>query len=301
MLLSSSSSAPLTPISTLSHSQFPKPSRIQMIRAATAYRESVDSDIDAHLKKVVTIRPPFEVFQPMHQLVFSTPINIASALCVAACEVVGGHRSNALSAAAALHLMHVATSAHENLLMGNNKVHHKYPFGPNIELLTGDGVVPLGFELLAGQKCIGESSDDDFTGRVVRVIVEITRAVGSRGVVDGQFRKYASNHSKHDLLCHERQLIELKLRGKRSEFYACGAACGAILGGGGEEEIERLRRFGLYMGMINQTVNEEEEELYWRREKVMELRNLGLKELEDFDEGKIEFVSSVVDSLFAWL
>ncbi|KAL5978647.1 hypothetical protein ACLOJK_029764 [Asimina triloba] len=39
-------------------------------------------------------------------------------------------------------------------------------------------------------------------------------------------------------------------RKKEGALYACGAACGAILGGAYEEEIEKLRRFGLHAGTI---------------------------------------------------
>lgn len=39
-------------------------------------------------------------------------------------------------------------------------------------------------------------------------------------------------------------------KNRQGELYACGAACGAILGGGSEEEIEKLRKYGVYAGMI---------------------------------------------------
>ncbi|CAI9773433.1 unnamed protein product [Fraxinus pennsylvanica] len=57
-----------------------------------------------------------------------------------------------MAAAAALHLMNAAIFTHENLPvtdrpMPKPEVQHK--FGPNVELLTGDGIVPFGLELLA--------------------------------------------------------------------------------------------------------------------------------------------------------
>lgn len=36
----------------------------------------------------------------------------------------------------------------------------------------------------------------------------------------------------------------------QGELHACGAACGAIMGGGSEEEIDKLRKYGVFAGMI---------------------------------------------------
>ncbi|XP_028115681.1 heterodimeric geranylgeranyl pyrophosphate synthase small subunit, chloroplastic-like [Camellia sinensis] len=86
---------------------------------------------------------------------------------------------------------------------------------------------------------------------------------------------------------------------KVGEMHACGAACGAILGGGSEEEIEKLRKYGLHVGMIqgmmmmvNGLGRKEEREM----EVVERLKVLALKELESFDAKKVDLISSLVES-----
>ncbi|KAL7186560.1 hypothetical protein ACSBR2_028318 [Camellia fascicularis] len=172
-------------------------------------------------------------------------------------------------------------------------IHHTY--GPNIELLTGDGIVPFGFELLARSVDPVQKN----SGRVLRVIIEITRAIGSLGVVDGRYTEIKGTQSNGEELRDENTWMEHVCKKKVGEMHACGAACGAILGGGSEEEIEKLRKYGLYVGMIqgmmmlvNGLGRKEEREM----EMVGRLRVLALKELESFDGKKVDLISSLVEA-----
>ncbi|PON91968.1 Polyprenyl synthetase [Trema orientale] len=260
----------------------------------SSYCASITADIEAHLKQSITLKPPLSVFEPMYHLVFSAPPNSAPALCVAACELVGGRRSQAIAAASALHLMHAASFTHEHLLLTdrpNSKpmVHHAY--GPNIELLIPDAIVPFGCELLARSDDPAQNDSD----RVLRVIVEITRAIGSRGIIDGQYQEKVVSRSNGDEMNDDNnEWIDYTCRKKEGGLHACAAACGAILGGANEEEIEILRKFGLYVGMIqgySTRIGSKGKEL---ERVVEELRNLALKELEHFKGRKVEAISSFI-------
>ena len=258
----------------------------------SSYYTSIADDIEAHLKQSITIKPPISVFEPMYNLVFSAPPNSAPALCVAACELVGGRRSQAMAAASALHLIHAASFTHENLHLTdrpNSKpmVHHAYD--PNVELLIPDAIVPFGFELLARSNDPAQNDSD----RVLRVIVEITRAVGSQGIIDGQHQENIVSRS-NGKEPNNLKWIDYTCRKKEGELHACAAACGAILGGANEEEIEILRKFGLYVGMIqgySKIVGSKEREL---ERVVEELKDLALKELEHFKGRKVEAISSFI-------
>nr|ALF46694.1 geranyl pyrophosphate synthase 1 small subunit [Chrysanthemum x morifolium] len=239
-----------------------------------SYWESIQSDIDSHLKKAIPIREPLTVFEPMHHLTFSPPRTSASALCVAACELVGGNRADAIVAASAIHLMHADIYVHDNMLLTDRveprpTIPHK--FDPQIELMTGDGIMPFGFELLAGSMDPASNNAD----KILRVIIEISRAIGSEAMVSDQ--DHEANTQIHRL--HE-----------------SGAASGAILGGGNEEEIERLKKFGLYAGKIQGLLNKMGKN---EEGKIEKWRALALKELEHFDSKKIEQISTIVtgDSL----
>ncbi|ESR52781.1 hypothetical protein CICLE_v10024238mg, partial [Citrus x clementina] len=162
---------------------------------ATAYWTSIHEDIGAHLRQAVVVKERVEVYEPMRHFVFAAPVNMAPVLCVAACELVGGHREQAIVAAAALHL------------------------------LMADAMLPFGLELLASS----DNPAGNNSGRILRVMVEMTRAMGSQGVVEGQY---------NELQCS--QYVEMTYETyKKNEggLHTCGAACGAILGGGSVEEI----------------------------------------------------------------
>lgn len=251
-----------------------------------SYWTSIDADIQTYLKKAIPIRPPESVFEPMHHLTFAAPRTTAPALCVAACELVGGDRSQAMAAAAAVHLMHAAAYLHENLPVTDRprpKPTVQHRFDANIELLTGDGIIPFGLELLARSMDPAQGNAD----KILRVIVEITRATGSQGMVYGQYHELGPN------IDDDLEIIEYVSKKKEGELYACGAACGAVLGGGAEEEIEKLRKFGLYVGTAQGMFGKNKSGVL--ENKIEKFKTMALEELEGFKEEKTEMISSLVE------
>ncbi|CAI8586876.1 unnamed protein product [Vicia faba] len=223
----------------------------------------------------------------MHHLIFNAPKTTVPALCVAACELVGGERHEAISAASALLIMEAATYTHEHLPLTDRPkpefgMNHVY--GPNVELLTGDGIVPFGFELLA-RSDNGENSE-----RILRVMVEISRAVGSRGVIDAQYRKTMDTRSDSEEMCHVEE-IKRVVEKYEGGFHSCGAVCGGVLGGGSEEEIEKLRKIGLYVGMIQGMVKRGFNE----GREVKEARNLALQELKIFKDKEVDAIQILLN------
>ncbi|GFZ22001.1 hypothetical protein Acr_29g0011630 [Actinidia rufa] len=266
---------------------------VTMAHNSQSYWASIEAEIEAHLKQAIPVRPPVEVFEPMHHLVFAAPRTKAPALCVASCELVGGDRTLALATASAL-LMHSAAYTHENLPLTDRPrarpaIRHAY--NPNIELLTGDGIVPFGFELLARTVDLTQNNSD----RVLRVIIEMAHAVGSQGVVEGQYNEFLAFQSNGEEL-HDEKWLEHVCKKKEGELHACGAACGAILGGGSEEEIEKLRKYGLYVGMIEGILNGMGRNEKGLLEMAEKLGALALKELESFSGTKAEAISSLVEA-----
>ncbi|EXB38721.1 hypothetical protein L484_004516 [Morus notabilis] len=126
----------------------------------------------------------------MHHMTFSAPPNSAPPLCVVACELVCGDRSQAIAAASALYLMHAASFTHEHLPFTDRPKPKPKPtvhsgYGPDFELLIPDAMVPFGYyELLA----MSDDPAQDTSGRVLRVMVELTRAMGSQGIIDGEYQ-----------------------------------------------------------------------------------------------------------------
>nr|XP_043622735.1 heterodimeric geranylgeranyl pyrophosphate synthase small subunit, chloroplastic-like [Erigeron canadensis] len=242
-----------------------------------SYLDSIHYDIDSNLKKAIPSHGPISVLEPMHHLTFTPPKSNASALCIAACELVGGDRDDAIVAASSIHLMHAAIHSREHLLL-TGRVKTKlepepkipYKFGSDIELLTGNGIMSFGFELLAGSKNLTSKNSN----KILRVIIEITRAIGSQGMVHDQ--DYETEYDQPP----SRQL------------HGCGAMCGAILGGGNEEEIERLKRYGVYVGKIQGLLSGIGRNDGGKMQLAKKWRALAMKELEYFDSEKVEHIIS---------
>ncbi|CAJ2633964.1 unnamed protein product [Trifolium pratense] len=272
----------------------PKPTTVKMSSMTKThnphpYWASLHADIEAHLKHSLTIKEPLVVFEPMHHYIFTAPKTTVPALCLAACELVGGQRHHAISAASALLLMESATYTHEHLPLTDRPgpkpgpvINHVY--GPNVELLTSDGIAPFGFELIARSDG-GENSE-----RILRVMVEISRAMGSGGVIEAQYRKALDGGSVGEEMCHVegiRRVVE-KYEGG---LHACGAVCGGVLGGGCEEEIERLRKFGFYVGIIQGMIKRGFKE----DKEVDEARNLALEELQFFKDKEVDAIKTFLN------
>ncbi|XP_071730222.1 heterodimeric geranylgeranyl pyrophosphate synthase small subunit 2, chloroplastic-like [Rutidosis leptorrhynchoides] len=239
-----------------------------------SYQDSIHLDIDTHLKKAIPIREPISVFEPMHYLTFAPPKTTSSVLCVAACELVGGNREDAIVVGSAIHVMNAAIYVHEHLLLKGVKEPESrtpYRFGQRIELLTSDGMMPFGLELLAKSMDLASNNAD----KILRIIIEITRAMGAEGMVDCVTYKNCNGQSSRQL-------------------HGCGAACGAILGGGSEEEIGRLRKYGVYVGKIEGVLSEKDGNGGGKMELIEKWRALAIMELEYFDGKKIEQISSLM-------
>lgn len=253
-----------------------------------SYWTSINADIEAHLKQAIPVREPLSVHEPMNYLTFAAPRSTAPALCVAACELVGDHRDSALPAASALQLMYAASFTHEHLPLTQSsrpksEIQVQHPYGPNIELLIGDAMLPFGLELLA----VSDDPTQNNSDRVLRVMVEITRAIGSQGMVHGQYYEvepYASSY------LGQNERVSEKYEGT---LHGCAAACGAILGGGSEVEIEKLRRYGVYIGKVQGMLSRDGRNGKDLKELVEETRKLATNELRGFDEAKVEAISKL--------
>jgi geranylgeranyl diphosphate synthase type II len=110
---------------------------------------------------------------------------VRPALCLMACEALGGSRERALAAACALELIHVYSLVHDDLpamddddLRRGRPTSHKV-FGEAMAILVGDGLQAAAFDILA------RAYTDD-PSLAVELIGQLAAAAGCRGMVGGQ-------------------------------------------------------------------------------------------------------------------
>merc|ERR1719329_1064750 len=111
---------------------------------------------------------------------------IRPALCLAACELVGGTMEVAMPTACALEMIHTMSLIHDDLPSMDNDdfrrgkpTNHKV-YGEEMAILAGDALLSHAFEYI-GRETKGVSAD-----KVLRVIVDVGKCVGSEGLVGGQ-------------------------------------------------------------------------------------------------------------------
>jgi len=167
-------------------------------------------------------------------------------LCLAACQAVGGDRSDAIACACALEMIHTYSLIHDDLpsmdddelRRGQPTLHKVFPEGTAI--LAGDGLLTLAFEVVAEEKRL--------TDRQARMIIlELALGAGVSGMVGGQ---QADLDGEGKTISPED--LEYIHTHKTGALLAASVVCGAIAGKGTPEEIGRLRRYGREIGLAFQ-------------------------------------------------
>jgi hypothetical protein len=157
------------------------------------YWNSVRKEMEAELEKSVPLRYPEKIHVSMRYSVLAEKAKRGPPMmCIAACEAVGGSKQQALPTACALEMVHTASLIHDDLpCMDDDPIRRGQPsnhtvFGVDMAVLAGDALFPLGFEYIVS------STSDVPPDRIVKVIAQIAKTVGSQGMVAGQYMDLGS-------------------------------------------------------------------------------------------------------------
>lgn len=215
----------------------------------TQYLEARKALID---RKLAELLPPKEdypssIHQALHYSVEGGK-RIRPILTLAACETVGGEAEDALVSACGIELIHAFSLVHDDLpcldnddmRRGQPTVHKK--FGEPIALLAGDALLSLGFELL---------SRDGSSLKQIEVLQEISRAIGTYGMIGGQVAELELEGKEPDL-----PRLEYVHSHKTGALIAASVKIGGILGDGNPQEVEALFKYGEYVGFTFQIVDD---------------------------------------------
>lgn len=159
-----------------------------------------------------------------------------------------------LPAACSLELIHAYSLVHDDLpsmdnadtRRGQPSTHKKW--GEAMAVLAGDALQTLAFEVAS------RIPDDDFWVsaeeplRHLRVVRLIAQASGQEGMAGGQAIDIDwTQDEKGRKPITGKQLAQLQAM-KTGALLRVAAQCGAILGGGDEEQVEALRQYGEHLG-----------------------------------------------------
>lgn len=193
---------------------------------------------------------PQTIHRAMRYSVFAGGKRIRPILCLEAALVFTTNLDGAVQAGCAVELIHTYSLIHDDLpaldnddLRRGKPTNHKV-FGEAMAILAGDGLLTLAFQVLA------EAPIE--SGRRSRAIAEIGAAAGTvKGMVGGQVADVEAGGKQVGA-----EMLEYIHRSKTAALIRGAIVAGAIAGGAGDDDVERLRRFGDAIGWAFQVVDD---------------------------------------------
>ena len=194
-------------------------------------------------------QPP-SIHRAMRYSVFAGGKRLRPVLCIESARMFGEDVAGAAQVGCALEFIHTYSLIHDDLpALDNDDLRRGKPtchkmFGEAMAILAGDALLTLAFETLA--KAPVESA------RRVRIIAEIGAAAGTvKGMVGGQVADVEAERKTVDAAG-----LEYIHRSKTAALIRGSVVAGAIAGGGRDEDVARLGRFGENIGWAFQVVDD---------------------------------------------
>eukprot|EP00879_Flechtneria_rotunda_P002496 GHRR01002694.1.p1 GENE.GHRR01002694.1~~GHRR01002694.1.p1 ORF type:complete len:346 (+),score=130.90 GHRR01002694.1:162-1199(+) len=216
-----------------------------------AYMTSTAEQVNAALESAVPEKYPETLNESMRYSLLAGGKRVRPALCLAACQLVGGNLESCMPTACAMEMIHTMSLIHDDLPSMDNDdfrrgrpTNHKV-YGEDIAILAGDALLTYAFEHIA-RDTKGVSAD-----RVVRVIVELARASGAEGLVGGQVVDIQSEDKEVGL-----DVLKYIHEHKTAALLEAAVVCGAIVGGADDTTVEKVRRYALNTGLAFQVIDD---------------------------------------------
>nr|AGL91645.1 geranyl diphosphate synthase large subunit [Catharanthus roseus] len=217
-----------------------------------AYMIGKANSVNKALEDAVLVREPLKIHESMRYSLLAGGKRVRPMLCIAACELFGGTESVAMPSACAVEMIHTMSLMHDDLpCMDNDDLRRGKPtnhkvFGEDVAVLAGDALLAFAFEHIA-TATKGVSSE-----RIVRVVGELAKCIGSEGLVAGQVVDVCSEGIA-DVGLEHLEFIHIH---KTAALLEGSVVLGAIVGGANDEQISKLRKFARCIGLLFQVVDD---------------------------------------------
>jgi geranylgeranyl diphosphate synthase type II len=197
---------------------------------------------------------PATIHRAVRYSLFAGGKRIRPVLVLAAGEAVGGAGEDLLPLACAVEMIHTYSLIHDDLpAMDDDELRRGKPtshrvFGEAIAILAGDALLTRAFHLLAE---VPEGWDGARLRRRVRAAAILGEACGTTGLIGGQVMDLESEGRR--IAASE---LECLHRAKTGALLSACVRGGAVLGGAGDEDRERLARYAAAIGLAFQVVDD---------------------------------------------
>jgi geranylgeranyl diphosphate synthase type II len=196
---------------------------------------------------------PFSLHQSMRYSVFAGGKRLRPILMIAASEAVGGTAQQVMHAACAMEMIHTYSLVHDDLpamddddLRRGRPTNHK-AYDEATAILAGDALLTEAFRLLAD----ADANRSIPPATALKVIELVARYSGSQGMVGGQIVDMESEGKEIDF-----PTLEYIHTHKTGGLILASVQAGAMLGGGNEEQLAALTRFGGAAGLAFQITDD---------------------------------------------
>ena len=210
-------------------------------------------EINKSLDESLPLKYPETVHEAMRYSLLAGGKRIRPALCLAACELVGGNSKVAMPTACALEMIHTMSLIHDDLpSMDDDDFRRGKPtchkvYGEEVAILAGDALLSYAFEHIAratDSSCVPPE-------KTLRIIMEVGKAVGGEGLVGGQVVDIQSEGKDVGI-----ETLEYIHEHKTAVLLEAAVVTGAICGGASDEEVERLRHYASCVGLAFQVIDD---------------------------------------------
>lgn len=263
------------------------------------YLKKQSAKIDRALERYLpgVHEQPKNLTQAMRYAVLSGGKRVRPILVLAAAEAVGGDEKKVMAAACAIEWIHSYSLVHDDLpCMDDDKERRGKPtchikYGEVDALLAGDALLTQAFHILS-------TIDAKIPpARHIEAIRLIAEAAGYRGMVGGQSLDMAFQGKEMDL-----PTIEYINTHKSGALIAVSTRIGALLGGGSQNQVDKLYRYGKYVGLLFQIADDIMDEqgyaqvigVHEAKDEANTLLGLAKKELKGFGK-KAQILEQIAD------
>jgi geranylgeranyl diphosphate synthase type II len=208
---------------------------------------------DAALDRLIPLETqhPESIHKAMRHSVFAGGKRLRPVLCMEASRMVAGSLPARIEElGAALEMLHTYSLIHDDLpALDNDDLRRGRPtchkaFGEAIAVLAGDALQTRAYEVLAKIKCPAEAR--------VRIIEEIAHDTGTiDGMIGGQVVDLEAEHQTPTA-----EMLEYIHRSKTAALITASLVSGGIYAGAKDNQVARLRAFGLAIGLAFQIVDD---------------------------------------------
>ena len=215
-------------------------------------RRLVEAALDAALPS--ESQWPATIHRAVRYSLFAGGKRIRPLLVLAAGEAVGGAPAHLMPMACAVEMIHTYSLIHDDLpAMDNDDLRRGKPtshkvFGEAIAILAGDALLTRAFHLLAE---VPADATVDASRRRLRAMAILGHAAGTTGLIGGQVADLEAEG--RDVSIGELQDLH---RAKTGALLRACVVAGAVLGGAGEEDLDRLDKYGETIGLAFQVVDD---------------------------------------------